>query len=118
MKNFLWKHKGIIVIFLLVIFFLCRNVVIHRFSTERWKRLPEKRVEMVDNLLEKYELVGMTHEEVMALLGKDTNTQYFKTESNIVYYLGPERGLIRIDSEWLVLDFQEDRVSEVNIRRD
>ncbi|MDD3394972.1 MAG: hypothetical protein PHG19_10075 [Anaerotignum sp.] len=72
----------------------------------------------MDNLLEKHELSGMTVDEIMLLLGEDTETEYFKTENNMVYYLGPERGLIRIDSEWLVLELQEDRVSKVDIFTD
>ena len=73
---------------------------------------------MVDDLLSKYELVGMTQEEVISLLGKSTDTEYFKTENNMVYYLGPERGLISIDSEWLVMEMQDNHISKVNILRD
>jgi hypothetical protein len=37
----------------------------------------------------------------------------------MVYWLGPERGFIRIDSEWLVLRLdQSDIVREVRIVRD
>lgn len=118
MKRILWKRKKILVIIAVFIFLLCRNIVKHTFSTERWMHLPEKRVDMVDDLLEKHDLVGMSREKVISLLGADTDTEYFKTEDNMVYYMGNERGLISIDSEWLVLEFQENQVSQVNIRRD
>ncbi len=68
--------------------------------------------------MEKHRLVGVTREEVILLLGEDTETDYFKTENNMVYHLGQERSLISIDSEWLVLEFQDDCVTEVNIFRD
>lgn len=49
----------------------------------------------------------------MELLGDETNTDYFKEVNNIVYYLGDERGFISIDSEWLVIMFDNDVVVEV-----
>lgn len=118
MREILLKHKKLVIIGIVIIFFLCRNVIIHTFSTEKWLKHPEKRVDIVDNLLEKHELLGMPVDKVILLLGEDTPTLYFKTETNMVYFLGPERGLIRIDSEWLVLEIQEDRVSKVDICRD
>lgn len=118
MKEFVWKHKKLTVIGFAILFFFCRNIIIHTFSTEKWEKYPENRVDMVDDLLEKNELLGMTKQEVFLLLGQPTENAYFKTENNMVYYLGPERGLIRIDSEWLVLEIQENRVSKVDICRD
>ncbi|MDP1417231.1 hypothetical protein Q8G35_02285 [Peribacillus simplex] len=37
------------------------------------------------------------------LLGSPT--EYFKENDHVVYFLGAERGIIRIDSEWLVILF-------------
>ena len=37
------------------------------------------------------------------MLGKPTATNYFKDEYDMVYWLGPERGFIGIDSEWLAI---------------
>lgn len=53
---------------------------------------------------EEHELIGKTKEEVITLLGSPAETEYFKEEDN-VYYLGAERGIISIDSEWLVIWF-------------
>src|SRR5699024_512872 len=77
------------------------------FSTERWLNEPDERVYMIDNLLKQYKLKGMKSEVVNNLLGNPTQTEYFKEDNNIVYYLGDERGLIRIDSEWLILFFND-----------
>ena len=56
--------------------------------------------------------------EIESLLGPADETSYFR-RWDFVYWLGPERGFIRIDSEWLVLRFDaEDRVSEFRLVRD
>ena len=79
------------------------------FSVEKWLNAQTERVYMVDDFLKKYHLNGMTIDDVEALLGAPTETSYFKNDSNIVYYLGNERGLISIDSEWLVIDFDDSK---------
>ncbi|MDV7763547.1 hypothetical protein [Peribacillus sp. CSMR9] len=76
-----------------------------RFTTERWLNDDEGRVYLVDDLLNDHELIGKTKEEVITLLGSPAETEYFKEEDNVVYYLGAERGIISIDSEWLVIWF-------------
>jgi len=73
------------------------------FTVERWLTNERERVYMVDDLLREYPLTGMTKDEVTALLGPPTETNYFQADDNLVYYLGDERGLISIDSEWLVI---------------
>ncbi|MED4402554.1 hypothetical protein ABET41_09845 [Metabacillus fastidiosus] len=75
------------------------------FTTEKWLNNISERVYMVDDLLNDHNLNRKTKKEVTNLLGTPTETEYFKTENNIVYYLGDERGLISIDSEWLVIEF-------------
>lgn len=90
----------------------------YTFSTDRWIKYPRERVKMVDDLLRKYKLIGKTKEEVVELLGNETNRAYFKEVNNFVYYLGDERGLISIDSEWLIITFDNDIAVEVKIERD
>ena len=63
-------------------------------------------------------LDGVTRDSVARLLGPRDATPYF-AEWELVYWLGPERGLIRIHSEWLVAAFGADgRVSAARIVRD
>lgn len=57
---------------------------------------------MVDDLLATGRLPGRPRAVVAALLGEPRPTSYFR-EYDLVYWLGPERGVISIDSEWLVL---------------
>lgn len=75
------------------------------FTTGKWMENPSGRVYIVDNLVNTYELKGKTKREIHILLGKPTENAYFEEDDNIVYYLGDERGLISIDSEWLVISF-------------
>lgn len=118
MSKMIYRFRTPLLVGIVLLFLFGRSILIHRFSSESWQKHPEKRVDMVDDLLSKYELMGMTKEEVITLLGQSTDTEYFKTENNMAYYLGPERGLISIDSEWLVLEMQDNHISKVNILRD
>ncbi|MBO1002125.1 hypothetical protein [Pseudogracilibacillus auburnensis] len=88
------------------------------FTTEKWLDKHEERVYIVDDLLSKHHFIGKTKEEIYELLGEPTETEYFKTENNIVYYLGDERGLIKIDSEWLVIYFHHNIVTKYSVKTD
>ena len=73
---------------------------------------------MVDNLLAHRKLIGNSRQEILELLGEPEHTGYFK-EYDMVYWLGPERSFISIDSESLVLKLdQAGRVSEYCILTD
>jgi hypothetical protein len=94
------------------------------FEAAAWRRNERRdvlwptRLAMVDDLLARHPLRGLTRDSVERLLGPRDSTEYFR-EWDLVYWLGPERGLIRIDSEWLVLKFGVDgRVSDYRIVRD
>jgi hypothetical protein len=73
---------------------------------------------LVDDLLRSHELRGRSRSEVVALLGEPPKTDYFR-EYDLVYWLGPERGFISIDSEWLVMRLDSlGRVSEYRLVTD
>ncbi len=76
------------------------------------------RIRMVDDLLRLHSFRGMTREQVTAIVGEPDKTESFK-EWDLVYWLGPERGWMSIDSEWLVfrLDGQK-KVTDYRIVRD
>ena len=96
-----------------------------RFASDTWKARSmdadlswPTRLRMVDDLLRRHLLDNATRAQVEVMLGPADNTQYFR-EWDLVYRLGPERGFIRIDSEWLVLRIdQAGRVAEYRIVRD
>ena len=71
---------------------------------------------MVDDLLGAHELRGMTRAQVVALIGEPDRSDLFP-EFDMVYWLGPQRGLIGIDSEYLVLKLdKQDRVTSSELR--
>ena len=89
------------------------------FNQEIWVNKPAKRVDMIDSLLSEVELKGKTKTEIIKLLGQEEEKAYFKEPNNLVYYLGDERGFMSIDSEWLVLWFDDkDRVTDYEIKTD
>jgi hypothetical protein len=90
------------------------------FEQARWKSEGESgiRVRMVDDLLHRYHLIGWSKDQVEGLLGMPPASQYFKNECDWLYWLGPERGFISIDSEWLCLKFEGDIVVKASLVRD
>jgi len=80
------------------------------FDSELWKAsLAEEsqdpiKLQMVDDLLRKHPLVGLSRSQVLDLLGEPLRTDKF-SDWDLVYWLGPERALFSIDSEWLVIRF-------------
>ena len=75
------------------------------------------RIRMVDDLLKNQPLIGKSKGEINTLLGIPPKTGYF-SEFDYVYWLGPERGFLSIDSEWLAIKFNNDVVIEARIMRD
>jgi hypothetical protein len=76
------------------------------------------RLGMADRLIARQTLLGKTRAEVVELLGEPPPTVHF-ADWDLVYRLGPERGFMSIDSEWLVVRLAEDgRVVDNQIVRD
>ncbi|MFL6300656.1 MAG: hypothetical protein ACJ71N_08635 [Terriglobales bacterium] len=92
------------------------------FDSVTWKANPDcgsdaKRIRMIDDLLAKRDLKGMSRVEVEGLLGESNTEGYFK-DYDMVYCLGPERGFVAIDSEWLVIRLDHDKVVYYRTARD
>lgn len=95
------------------------NEYTSKFNQNRWLNHADKRVHMVDDLIQKYKLTGKSNEEITKLLGAPTETRNGEDGVITSYYLGTERGFIPIDSEHLVLQFDRDgRVMEYKVHRD
>jgi hypothetical protein len=99
------------------------------FDAEAWRTqqstehdpLWPPRLCMVDNLMNSERLLGMNRDEVVELLGPPEPIGFpaGAASCDMHYYLGPERGFFRIDSEWLFLKFGDDgRVSHQWLYRD
>jgi hypothetical protein len=64
------------------------------------------------------QLKGKSREEVLAVLGPPPAADKFR-DWDLVYVLGPERGLFQIDYEWLVMRLDSSgRVSDAEVVRD
>lgn len=94
------------------------------FDSQKWKAaqavdsLWPDRLRMVDDLINTVSLVGLSKDRVTELLGEGDKTNYWN-DWDAVYWLGPERGLFGIDSEWLVLRYSpDDHVTEYRIVTD
>jgi hypothetical protein len=95
---------------------------VQTFNATRWRavngRFVRDRTEMIDSLLDSKQLNGLSRAQVLTMLGSSTDTDRY-SGWDLVYWLGPERDIFSIDSEWLVIDFGPDgRVSKYDILRD
>lgn len=73
---------------------------------------------MIEHLIWSRKLDGLSRGELVALLGAPSNAGYFRGR-DYVYWLGNERSLFSIDSEWLVIDVDASgRVSHYEVVRD
>ena len=102
--------------------FMTGHLPVRTFDSAAWKRAEESdadtRLHMIEHLVWSGKLDGLTQTQVVALLGPRPETDYF-SEWDFVYWLGPNRGLLRIDSEWLVIRFNEaGRVAEYRVVSD
>jgi hypothetical protein len=93
-----------------------------RFETVAWQagqsRTNAVRIRMVDDLLRRHRFIGMARGEVTSIIGEPDKTEYFR-DWDMVYWLGPERGFMGVDSEWLVFRIDsEKRVVDYKIVRD
>jgi hypothetical protein len=94
------------------------------FDAAAWRRgggrdpMWPVRLCMVDDLLRNRDLRGLTREQAVALLGPPADDPPFAGEV-LAWRLGPGRGLVRLDSEWLVLRAGPDGlIGAVEVRRD
>ena len=92
-----------------------------KFNSEQWKNADAVdngiRIKMVDDLIHHDKLAGMTREQIILLLGEPASHGYFE-EYDLVYWLGPERGFISIDSEWLCINLKNGIVGKYKVCRD
>lgn len=80
------------------------------------------RLEMADDLIAKKTLYRMDKKDVVLMLGEATkmDIQWGEKEHfDLLYWLGPERGFMSVDSEWLGIAFDnKGKVLEYKLVRD
>jgi hypothetical protein len=91
------------------------------FERDKWREADmhaKIRGPLADNLIANCKMLGMNREHIVQMLGKPEKTNYFR-DYDLVYVLGPERGFISIDYEWLVFKLGTDgRVAQYRIVTD
>jgi hypothetical protein len=83
---------------------------VHRlpFDSAAWKDRNQAesddpvRIRMVDDLINSKQLNHLSRTDLETILGKPTASNYFR-DYDLVYWLGPERAFMGIDSEWLAI---------------
>lgn len=84
---------------------------ITKFDASRWRSVERSgdyiRQDMAGSLIWSGQLEGMSRKEVEEMLGPDCECGYF-ADWDLVYWLGPERSWLSLDSEWLVIRFGKD----------
>lgn len=101
---------------------IINSIKYRKFDSQVWKQSDNDHMEgtpriyMADDLIRDKTLEGLTEEEVVEMLGEpyprdpiDGSTfPGGAYDSDIHYYLGPQRGFMALDSEWLMIAFGED----------
>ncbi len=109
---------GILLIFALAAFGTWKYQ--HTYSAAKWNGDHENRYKIVNDMLEKNELIGMEEHQVIELLGNEDNNEQtsfkiskknFPPETTLIYYLGVDF----MDSSWLILSMEEGIVTEIFI---
>jgi len=81
------------------------------FDPTEWAANQMERYEMVDDLQGSHRLIGLTEEQVIALLGKPD----MRSDNSLEYYLGMTPKLIPIDGDALTIVLQSGKVSRCYI---
>lgn|GEM_PF-1039074 len=93
------------------------------FDSEAWQavstRRTQERIKMVDDLIDSGVLDHLPRARVAELLGDDDSDSGYFADWDVVYWLGDERSFFSIDSEWLVIRFDDGgRVRDYRLVRD
>lgn len=116
--------RRIIIAFSILVFILliiaaafCVYRYQHTFSQEKWLADADGRFRLVDDMLEKHPLIGMSEADVIALLGAEDgdgpasfklSDKNYPPETTLVYHLGVEY----IDNMWLIISISDGIVTE------
>ncbi|NHJ33117.1 MAG: hypothetical protein FK732_09650 [Asgard group archaeon] len=76
-----------------------------KFNSDDWKRSTSKRRDcMVEDLLKRHRLEGLSKRKILDLLGEPDRINDFGSW-DFAYRLGLENSLFPIDNQWLVIEF-------------
>lgn len=86
-----------------------------KFDENHWKKYPNERYKMADDLIKSQILINKSKNEVRTLLSDDCK-DCDDDSNDWMYFLG--EGFHKLDRKWEIMDikFYNDRVSSVSIR--
>ncbi|MBA6316902.1 hypothetical protein [Cellulophaga baltica] len=100
--------KNIAIVFIILLVFSLTSCTDKTFDSEKWKNWTEKtsdfamRWDMSNDLIENYNLVGMSKKSVIQLLGKPMKDCDSKN-CDLIYELGPCRSGVNCGSLYLTI---------------
>ena len=94
----------------------------HLFSSTRWINDSSSRELMVNDLLNRFELTGLTECEVIYLLGEEDqkgsqqstfkgDSHFYPPESTLVYFIGVDY----VEERWLIVSLESGVVDGISI---
>ncbi|SHG95633.1 hypothetical protein [Winogradskyella jejuensis] len=84
-----------------------------RFNQEIWHTTPEKRYEMLDDILENKFLVGKTKTEVISILG-EPDKNLISEGDFFVYDLGKPPSFFDSEPQYLLVTFENEKVVKLS----
>jgi hypothetical protein len=102
------------VLILIGVFLFAKYEYDHTFSTARWIKHPNKRIDMVQNLLSSHDLIGESKEQILRLLDEPRNEFETHSKDNFSYFLGSNKAF-GLDVNYLFITFADDIVASVRI---
>ena len=102
---------------LIVVFAFCVFKYQHTFSKSKWDERKKDRYKIVNDMLGRYQLVGMSESDVIQLLGEEDRNEktsfkisrkYFPPDFTLIYDLGVDY----MDHHWLILSINGSIVTE------
>lgn len=89
-----------------------------KYEYNRWVSQTEHRIDMMDDLLKKHELVRLIRQDVVNLLGAPNKPYDYQTGEQFVYELGREASKAAGSRYQLIIEFNDvGRVSEYEIEK-
>ena len=93
---------------------ICYGIKKKSFTSVLWENKPEKRYELVDSLIKKEILIGLTKFEVIDTLGYEFNDM---NSNKWVYLIGYQPGIRPFQKMKLVLVFMNNMVVDVWMKK-
>lgn len=115
--------SSLVTIAIAVLIFFLKPADQIKFNYEKWNDRslvysePYIRSQMVKDVLNNILEEGLTTDMVIKKLGPQSKSDYF-SDYQLRYWLGPENGLVSIDSSWLVIKIKDERVEKYEVVTD